>query len=107
MALAAQGHYHERLNDYFRSGEQRGYRLLKTAANLMERQLDALHDDDCPLVVAVTHDINVAAFLAARGIVDSFADETWPSYLDAAVMVKFNAVQAFAEDGQSPTDARY
>lgn len=87
MALAAQGRYHERLNDYFHSGEQRGYRPLKAAADLMERQLDALHDDDWPLVVAVTHDINVAAFLAARGVVDSFTDETWPGYLDAAVII--------------------
>ena len=83
--------------------EQRGYRPLKTAANLMERQLDALHDSNWPLVVAVTHDINVAAFLAARGIVDSFADETWPSYLDAAVMVNFHAVQAFALDNLQQT----
>lgn len=94
MALAAQGRYHERLNDYFRSGEQRGYRPLKAAANLMERQLDALHDSNWPLVVAVTHDINVAAFLAARGVVDSFTDETWPSYLDAAVMIKFEALRS-------------
>ena len=94
MALAAQGRYHERLNDYFRSGEQRGYRPLKAAANLMERQLDALHDSNWPLVVAITHDINVAAFLAARGVVDSFTDETWPSYLDAAVMIKFQALRS-------------
>ena len=26
MSLAAQGHYHERLNDYFRNGVQRGYK---------------------------------------------------------------------------------
>ena len=88
MALAAQGHYHERLNDYFRNGEQQGYKPLKAAADLMERQLAALHDDDWPLVVAVTHDINVAAFLAARGVVDSFTDETWPGYLDAAVIIR-------------------
>lgn len=88
IALAAQGHYHERLNDYFRNGEQQGYKPLKAAADLMERQLAALHDDDWPLVVAVTHDINVAAFLAARGVVDSFTDETWPGYLDAAVIIR-------------------
>ena len=39
-------------------------------------------------MVAVTHDINVAAFLAARGVVDSFSEETWPDYLDAAVIIK-------------------
>ena len=88
IALAAQGRYHERLNDYFRNGEQQGYRPLKAAADLMERQLDALHDDDWPLVVAVTHDINVAAFLAARGVVPSFTEETWPGYLNAAIIIE-------------------
>ena len=86
MSLAAQGHYHERLNDYFRDGAQRGYKPLKAAADIMERQLAALHNDTWPLVVAVTHDINVAAFLAARGVVDSFTDDTWPGYLDAAII---------------------
>ena len=88
MALASEGNYHDRLNDYFCSGRQRGFKSLKRAAMRMERSLDGLHEREWPLVVAVTHDINVAAFLAARGIVDSFSDETWPDYLDAAVVIK-------------------
>jgi len=88
MELAAEGNYHERLNDYFRTGKQRGFRRLRRAAKKMERHLNALHDKDWPLVVAVTHDINVAAFLAARGVVESFTDETWPDYLEAAAIIK-------------------
>lgn len=88
MALAAEGNYHDRLNDYFRSGKQHGFKSLKRAAKQMERRLDDLHEKYWPLVVAVTHDINVAAFLAARGVVDSFSNETWPDYLDAAVIIK-------------------
>ena len=88
MALAAEGCYRERLNDYFRTGIQQGFKPLKPAADLMERHLDGLHDKDWPLVVAVTHDINVAAFLAARGVVESFTDETWPDYLEAAAIIK-------------------
>ena len=88
MALAAEGNYHDRLNDYFHSGKQRGFKSLKRAAKRMERHLDDLHEKEWPLVVAVTHDINVAAFLAARGVVDAFSDETWPDYLDAAAMIK-------------------
>ena len=88
MALAAEGNYHDRLNDYFCSGGQSGFKPLKRAAMRMERRLDGLHEMKWPLVVAVTHDINVAAFLAARGVVDSFSDETWPDYLDAAAIVK-------------------
>ena len=88
MALVAEGDYHDRLNDYFHSGRQRGFKSLKRAAKRMERCLDGLHEKGWSLVVAVTHDINVAAFLAARGVVDSFSDETWPGYLDAAVIIK-------------------
>ena len=88
MALAAEGHYHDRLNEYFHTGKQCGFKSLKRAAKRMERRLDGLHEKEWPLVVAVTHDINVAAFLAARGVVDSFSDETWPDYLDAAIIIK-------------------
>ena len=88
MALAAEGDYHDRLNDYFHSGKQRGFKSLKRAAKRMERLLDGLHEKGWPLVVAVTHDINVAALLAARGVVDTFSDETWPDYLDAAAIIK-------------------
>ncbi|MBQ7190970.1 MAG: histidine phosphatase family protein [Kiritimatiellae bacterium] len=88
MALAAEGNYHDRLNDYFHTGKQCGFKSLKRAAKRMECRLDGLHEKEWPLAVAVTHDINVAAFLAARGVVDSFSDETWPNYLDAAVIIK-------------------
>ena len=88
MELAAEGNYHERLNDYFRTGTQRGFQPHHRAAKKMERHLDALQGKDWPFVVAVTHDINVAAFLAARGVVESFTDETWPDYLDAAAIIK-------------------
>ena len=88
MALAAEGNYHDRLNDYFHAGKQCGFKSLKRAAKRMERLLDGLHEKDWPFVVAVTHDINVAAFLAARGVVDSFSGETWPDYLDAAAIIK-------------------
>lgn len=88
MALAAEGNYHDRLNEYFHTGKQRGFKSLKRAAKRMERCLDRLHEKEWPLVVAVTHDINIAAFLAARGVVDSFSEETWPDYLDAAVTIK-------------------
>ena len=51
------------------------------------RLLERMHGDD-NLLVAVTHDINVAAFLAGRGVVSSFTEETWPDYLAAAVVVR-------------------
>ena len=88
MALAAEGRYHERLNEYFNGGVLQGYRPLGRATGGMEARLHALHRSGENLVVAVTHDINVAAFLAGRGVVSSFTDETWPDYLDSAVVVE-------------------
>ncbi len=88
MALSAEGHYHDRMNEYFRSGTMRGYRPLGAAAGAMETRLHALHRSGGNLVVAVTHDINVAAFLAGRGVVASFTEGTWPDYQDAAVVVE-------------------
>ena len=87
-ALVAEGCGHDRMNDYFRCGQMRGYRPLHQAADEIELALNDMHAGGDRLVVAVTHDINVAAFLAARGVVDSFSDETWPGYLDAAVVVR-------------------
>ena len=88
MALSAEGHYHDRMNEYFRSGTMRGYRPLGAATGAMEARLHALHRSGGNLVVAVTHDINVAAFLAGRGVVASFTEGTWPDYQDAAVAVE-------------------
>lgn len=88
MQLIAEGRYMERLNDYYCVGEQLGYRPLAPAANTMDEALESLHTLSSSLVVAVTHDINVASFLAGRGVVTRFDEGTWPHYLDAAVVVK-------------------
>jgi len=87
MALISEGCYQDRLNDYFREGTQRGYKPLAEATDKMESALDRLGAGDKSLVIAVTHDINVAAFLAGRGVVTEFDEETWPHYLDAAVII--------------------
>ena len=88
MALIAEGRYLERLNGYFREGKMRGYRPFRMASGEMEARLKALHRSGDNLVVAVTHDINVAAFLAGRGVVASFTEETWPCYQGAAVIIE-------------------
>lgn len=87
LQLIAEGNYRERLNDYYRGGEQRGYRSLGTATDEMEDALDRLSGEGGGLAVAVTHDINVTSFLAGRGVVTGFTEESWPYYLDAAVMI--------------------
>lgn len=88
MALISEGKYRERLNDYFRTGTQRGYNPLAEATDKMETALDRLATGDKSLVIAVTHDINIAAFLAGRGVVTEFDEELWPRYLDAAVIIR-------------------
>ena len=87
MKLIAEGRYLDRLNEYYLSGEQKGYRPLAQATDEMERRLLDLNVAGKALLIAVTHDINVASFLAGRGVVPSFTDETWPHYLDAAVIM--------------------
>ena len=88
MRLIAEGRYMERLNDYYSTGEQLGYRPLALATDEIENALESLHTLSSSLVVAVTHDINVASFLAGRGVVTHFEEATWPHYLDAAVIAK-------------------
>lgn len=87
LQLIAEGNYRERLNDYYRGGEQRGYRSLGAATDEMENSLDRLSSEGGGLTVAVTHDINVASFLAGRGVVTEFTEASWPYYLDAAVVI--------------------
>lgn len=87
LQLIAEGNYRQRLNDYYRGGEQRGYRSLGNATDEMEDALDRLSGEGGGLTVAVTHDINVASFLAGRGVETEFTEESWPNYLDAAVVI--------------------
>lgn len=88
MKLIAEGRYLDRLNEYYRVGTQLGYRSLASATDEFEDWLiETSRLSGQPLTIAVTHDINVASFLAGRGVVTSFTDETWPHYLDAAVIM--------------------
>lgn len=88
MALISEGRYRDRLNEYFQMGAQRGYRPLAEATEAMECALERLEGRHKEVVVAVTHDINVAAFLAGRGVVTEFDEEMWPHYCDAAVIIR-------------------
>ena len=88
MALIAEGRYLDRLNEYFRNGVQLGYKPLEEATAKMEECLCRLWDDGAQLVVAVTHDINIASFLAGRGVETQFDGESWPHYLDAAIIAR-------------------
>jgi len=83
MALANAGNYRESLNAYFKIGVQRGFNSLRESTDAFERHL--WEDGSEQLGVYVTHDLNVACFLAGRGVIPQFEDYNWPRYLDAAV----------------------
>ena len=86
LALANEGNYRESLNEYFRTGRQRGFADLASATEAFEDYLwsrSARHFS--PLEIYVTHDINVGCFLGGRRVVTRFDDFNWPHYLDAAV----------------------
>lgn len=86
MALADKGNYREALNEYFRTGHQRGFRNLAEATDKLEEFIwNAYSCRNPALHVMVTHDINVGCFLAGQKVITQFDDSTWPHYLDSAV----------------------
>jgi broad specificity phosphatase PhoE len=87
MALIAEGRYLARLNAYYQTGRQRGYRPLNEAHGEMLAALARLQKPPAQLTFAFTHDINVATFWAGCGLVSSYEEQTWPFYLDAAVKI--------------------
>ena len=84
MELANAGNYLESLNAYFRNGRQRGFNELHASTSLLAGRL--LYHYDTPFFIGVTHDLNIACFLAGNGTVLSFTNESWPGFLDAAVL---------------------
>lgn len=86
LALANAGHYMDALNEYFATGRQRGFQNLAAATDALENNVwNHCSHIDLPLLVMVTHDINVGCFLAGRKVITQFDESTWPHYLDAAV----------------------
>lgn len=88
LQLIGRGNYLARLNDYYKTGEQFGYRPLKGATERMLEELRGLHGASNGVVVAVTHDVNVASFLAGVGVYHAYTMELWPYYMDAAVVIE-------------------
>ena len=84
MELANAGNYLESLNAYFTCGRQKGFNDLHPSTSHLAGHL--LNHYDAPLFIGVTHDLNVACFLAGNGTVASFTEQSWPGFLDAAVL---------------------
>lgn len=69
--------------EYFRTGEQRGFRNLYAASDDLEKWLVARLERKLSLVV--THDCYIAAYLAAKGGIE-FTRDNWPRFLDGGAL---------------------
>ena len=80
---------------YFRAGELSGFGGLHEASDALERWLvDKM--GSVGLLVAVTHDSHIAAFLAAKAGVE-FSRDNWPRFLDgAAVLLRPDGSKRYA-----------
>ena len=86
LALAETGDYMAAKNAYFREGRQRGFNRLPEATAEFERTLFAA--TDARFAFFVTHDLNVACYMAGRGVRTRFDETTWPGFLDAVVVLQ-------------------
>lgn len=70
---------------YYRAGEFPGFHNLHSASDELEKWL--VERFTKKLLVAVTHDCYIAAFLSAKGAVEEFTRENWPRFLDGGVIL--------------------
>ena len=70
---------------YFESGTYRGFAELHAATDALEEW--CLAHFTAPFAVFTTHDLYIAAFLAARRVVARFNEANWPRFLDSAAIV--------------------
>lgn len=81
--LIEAGHFHESVNDYFKTGVQQGFTEFAPAMDAFESHL--WKDGHERLGVYVTHSVNVACLLAGWGVCSRFDFQNWPFGFDAAV----------------------
>lgn len=81
--------------DYMRTGKMRGFNDLAPATDKLEEWL--LDHAKTQLTIATTHDLYIAAFLAARGAYTEFSRDTWPHFLDAAaILIRPDGARSYA-----------
>lgn len=88
--LASEGSYLEALNEYFRLGCQRGFNDLDDSTAVLDQaiQRTMTEGDSSKLTIFVTHDLNIACYLAGTGTVPQFEAYNWPGFMDAAVVFR-------------------
>ena len=81
--------------EYFRTAHQRGFNELYSATDAFEKWL--MERFAKRLFVVATHDLYIAAFLAARKAVGEFTRETWVRFLDGgAILVAPDGTRRYA-----------
>ena len=79
------GSFFRKCFDYFAAGTGRGFADLHAASDALEKWCIAHFT--APLAVFTTHDLYIAAFLAARRTIPRFTEANWPRFLDSAAIV--------------------
>lgn len=70
---------------YFEKGTFRGFAELHAASDALEEWCVAHFT--APFAVFTTHDLYIAAFLAARNVISRFTEANWPRFLDSAAII--------------------
>ena len=70
---------------YFEKGTFRGFAELHAATDALEEW--CLSHFSAPFAVFTTHDLYIAAFLAARNVISRFSEANWPRFLDSAAII--------------------
>ena len=79
------GSFFEKCFAYFEAGSYRGFADLHAASDALEEW--CLAHFTAPFAVFTTHDLYIAAFLAARTVISRFTLENWPRFLDSAAII--------------------
>ena len=79
------GSFFQKCFAYFETGSYRGFAELHAATDALEEW--CLAHFTAPFAIFTTHDLYIAAYLAARGVVDRFTIANWPRFLDSAAIV--------------------
>lgn len=79
------GSFFQKCFVYFEKGTFRGFAELHAATDALEEW--CLAHFTAPFAVFTTHDLYIAAFLAARTVISRFTEANWPRFLDSAAII--------------------
>ena len=79
------GSFFQKCFAYFEAGTYRGFAELHAATDALEEW--CLAHFTAPFAIFTTHDLYIAAYLAARNVISRFTLENWPRFLDSAAII--------------------